>query len=155
MAALYYEENPEYVLSASDRAAYVASENPTVRQVPDDVCRRAHSHPNAPALAPRVGRGGGGGGSAGRRAGRGSRVRPRVWYVTWLSIGGAPWAARALCQKEATLDPFPPMAKVTAATTVFPYAGLRRFLLSPKKPMSQIKPCPIPGGGAAPTPSPS
>ena len=44
----------------------------------------------------------------------------------------------ALCEKWAILDPFPPMAKVTAATTVFPYAGLLRFLLSPK---TQIKSC--------------
>ena len=29
----------------------------------------------------------------------------------------------------AILDPFPPMAKVTAVTTVFPYTGLLRFLL--------------------------
>ena len=37
---------------------------------------------------------------------------------------------------QAILDPFPPMAKVTAMTNVFPYTGILRFLLSPK---TQIK----------------
>ena len=30
------------------------------------------------------------------------------------------------------MDPFSPMAKVTAVATLFPYTGLLRFLLSPK-----------------------
>ena len=38
----------------------------------------------------------------------------------------------ALCKKLAMLDPFSLVAKVTAMTTVFPYTGLLRFLLSPK-----------------------
>ena len=38
----------------------------------------------------------------------------------------------ALCEQWAISDPFSPMAKVTAATTVFPDTGLLRFLLSPK-----------------------
>ena len=42
-----------------------------------------------------------------------------------------------LCEKWAISDPFPPMAKVTAVTSVFPYAGPLGFLLSPK---TQIKP---------------
>ena len=45
-----------------------------------------------------------------------------------LIAGGAPRAVR----KEAILDPFPPMATVTAVTTVFPCAGLLRFVVSPK-----------------------
>ena len=40
------------------------------------------------------------------------------------------------------MDPFPPVAKVTAVTTVSPYTGLLRFLLSPKTHvMSQNEPC--------------
>ena len=35
-------------------------------------------------------------------------------------------------RRQAILDPFVPAAKVTAITTVFPYTGLLRFLLSPK-----------------------
>ena len=49
--------------------------------------------------------------------------------------GRAPSAVRVLCIKWAFLDPFSPMGKVTAVTTLFPYApcaGLLRFLLSPK-----------------------
>ena len=38
----------------------------------------------------------------------------------------------ALCEKSAILDLLPPVAKVTAVTTVFPHAGLLRLLLSPK-----------------------
>ena len=33
-------------------------------------------------------------------------------------------AVPALCEKSAVLDPFSPIAKVTAVTTVLPYAGL-------------------------------
>ena len=40
------------------------------------------------------------------------------------------------------MDPFPPMAKVTAVTTLCPHAGPLRFLLSPKtQMMSQNKRC--------------
>ena len=40
------------------------------------------------------------------------------------------------------MDPFPPMAKVTAVTTLCPHAGPLRFLLSPKaRMMSQNKRC--------------
>ena len=46
---------------------------------------------------------------------------------------GAPCAVPALCEKEAVLDAFSPMATVTAVTTVFPYAGRLKFLLGPKK----------------------
>ena len=44
------------------------------------------------------------------------------------------WGAhRALCLRRGKiLDPFSLMAKVTAVSTVFPYTGLLRFLLSPK-----------------------
>ena len=35
-------------------------------------------------------------------------------------------------RKQATLDLFSPMAKVTAVTTVFPDTGMLRFWLSPK-----------------------
>ena len=40
-------------------------------------------------------------------------------------------AHRALSEKWAILDFFPPMAPATAGTPVFPCAGLLRFLLSP------------------------
>ena len=39
---------------------------------------------------------------------------------------------RALCEKWAILNPFFPMAEMTAVTTVFPDTGLLRFLLRPK-----------------------
>ena len=42
-----------------------------------------------------------------------------------------------LCQKSAMLGSIPPMVKVTALTTAFPYVGPLRFLLSPK---TQINP---------------
>ena len=35
---------------------------------------------------------------------------------------------RAFYEKLAILDPFVPMAKLTATTTVFPYTGLVTFL---------------------------
>ena len=63
------------------------------------------------------------------------------WWPGRLPLapsGGAPCAVRAPCEKLAILDRFPSMAKVTAVTTVFPYTGLLRFLLSPK---TQIKLC--------------
>ena len=41
-------------------------------------------------------------------------------------------AHRALCEMQAILDPFSPMAKVAAVTIVLPYAGLLGLLLSPK-----------------------
>ena len=47
-------------------------------------------------------------------------------------LWGAPRAVPALCQKQAILDPLSRMANLTAVTTVSPYAGLLRFLLSPK-----------------------
>ena len=47
-------------------------------------------------------------------------------------------ARRALCEMWAIFDPFPPTAKLAAVTTVFPYKGLPRFLLSPK---TQLKLC--------------
>ena len=39
-------------------------------------------------------------------------------------MGGALCAARMLCKKQANVDPFSPLAKVTAVTTVFPDTGL-------------------------------
>ena len=48
------------------------------------------------------------------------------------SKAGCACTVRALCENKAILDPFPPMAKVTAITTAFPCAGLLRFLCSPK-----------------------
>ena len=48
----------------------------------------------------------------------------------------------ALYEESAILDPFPPMANVTAVTTLCPPAGPLRFLLSPKtQTMSQNKRC--------------
>ena len=47
-------------------------------------------------------------------------------------------AHRALCEKWAIFEPFPPMAKVTVVTAVFPDTGLPISLLSPK---TQIKLC--------------
>ena len=59
-----------------------------------------------------------------------------------LTAGGAPCAVPALCEKEAILDPFSPMATVTAITTVFPDTGLLRFSEGPKTQiMSQNELC--------------
>ena len=55
------------------------------------------------------------------------------------AIGGLPCAVRALCKKQATLDSFPPLAYVTAVTTMIPYTGLLRFLLSPKTQIMSYK----------------
>ena len=45
----------------------------------------------------------------------------------WLSaycLGGAQCTVPTLCEKQVILDPFSPLAKVTAATIVFPDLGL-------------------------------
>ena len=53
-----------------------------------------------------------------------SRRRDRINSVLWRSYYKGGGGGR--------LDRFPPMAKVTAVTTVFPYTGLLRLLLGPK-----------------------
>ena len=50
----------------------------------------------------------------------------------FVYLKGAHRAVHALCEKEAILGPIFLMAKVTAATTMFPYTELVRFFLSPK-----------------------
>ena len=57
-------------------------------------------------------------------------------HPLFLSSGGGGGAHRALCPHFAKSrlfwTRFPPIAKVSAVTTVFPVTGLLRFLLSPK-----------------------